>query len=305
MSITRTSKKNVISASRRTDIPAFYMDWFMDQIKLGRFEVINPYSKKISYVPVSPTKTHTIVFWSKNFSPFIQGEYGIKLKSLGYNLFFNFTLNTPDTILEPNIPHLDKRLEQMHHLCRYFGAGSINWRFDPICHYTYNSSDIKNNLKAFNYIAEKVGNWGIKRCITSFMDDYAKIRKRTKSIKGFSFISPVQNKKIEIINTMETILKAFGIKLLLCCEKTLAHSLPADTSVSASSCVPNTLFEDLYGGRLTHAKDTGQRKEKGCGCMRSTDIGSYSLHPCGHNCLFCYANPMNPEIIRNHKQEER
>ena len=80
--------KIVISASRRTDIPAFYMDWFMQQIEQGCFEVINPYNRKATVVTATPDNVHTIVFWSKNFGPFIEGGYGQMLAAMGYNLFF-------------------------------------------------------------------------------------------------------------------------------------------------------------------------------------------------------------------------
>ena len=88
------SDQIVISASRRTDIPAFYMDWFMEQIKKEVFEVTNPYNRRKSIVPATPDKVHTIVFWSKNFAPFIKGRFGQTLLRMGYNLFFNFTINS-------------------------------------------------------------------------------------------------------------------------------------------------------------------------------------------------------------------
>ncbi|MBW1842194.1 MAG: DUF1848 family protein, partial [Deltaproteobacteria bacterium] len=96
--------KRVISASRRTDIPAFYMSWFMQRIQEGFFEVKNPYNHKITVVPAAPEEVHTIVFWSKNFGPFIQGKYGQTLAAMGYNLFFNFTINSDDSLLEPQVP---------------------------------------------------------------------------------------------------------------------------------------------------------------------------------------------------------
>ncbi len=86
----KSSQQIVISASRRTDIPAFYMSWFMQQIQKRSFEVINPYNRKKAVVPAIPDKVHTIVFWSKNFGPFIEGGHGQTLAAMGYNLFFQF-----------------------------------------------------------------------------------------------------------------------------------------------------------------------------------------------------------------------
>ena len=78
----------VISASRRTDIPAFYLKWFMAQVERGYFEVINPYIRQITIVLAAPQEVHTIVFWSKNFGPFLKKRIGEQLQKRGYNLFF-------------------------------------------------------------------------------------------------------------------------------------------------------------------------------------------------------------------------
>ena len=102
----------VISASRRTDIPAFYMPWFMEQISKGEFEVVNPFNQRVSVVPAAPNEGHTIVFWSKNFGPFLHEDFDRRLQDSGYHLFFNFTINSVLPALEPNVPPLGERLER-------------------------------------------------------------------------------------------------------------------------------------------------------------------------------------------------
>jgi hypothetical protein len=285
------SNQIVISASRRTDIPAFYMDWFMDQIKKEVFEVTNPYNRRKFIVPATPEQIHTIVFWSKNFAPFIKGGFGETLLRKGYNLFFNFTINSNLPLLEPRVPSLKQRLVQLRDLSRNFDSKTINWRFDPICFYTYEEKVIKDTLHDFSRIAAWASQCGVTRCITSFMDHYAKIKKRIKSISGFSFIDPVLSEKIEILLEMEKKLSEKKIDLYTCCEKEVLNALPSGSTIRKSSCIPNDLFVKMFGGNLSVKEDTGQRSSKGCGCMISVDIGSYHLHPCYHNCLFCYANP--------------
>jgi len=120
------SNQIVISASRRTDIPAFYMDWFMEQIKKEVFEVTNPYNRGKFIVPATPDKIHTIVFWSKNFAPFIKEGFGQKLLRMGYHLFFNFTINSDISLLEPWVPSLKQRLDQLRDLCQDYDPRSIN-----------------------------------------------------------------------------------------------------------------------------------------------------------------------------------
>jgi len=281
----------VISASRRTDIPAFYMDWFMERIKAGFFTVTNPYNLKTSLIPATADKVHTIVFWSKDFSRFIAGNYGQRLIQEGYHLFFNFTINSQSKLLEPNIPPLENRLEQAAWLCEKFGADSVQWRFDPICFFTFEGGPIQNNLEGFLFIASHLGSLGIARCVTSFMDHYAKIRKRTAAIPGFTFVDVSMDEKINVLMNMHSAIASLGMTLYICCEKEVMDNLPAGRGIEASSCISNRLLVDLFGGHLSFKKDYGQRVKQGCGCLESKDIGLYDLHPCHHNCLFCYANP--------------
>ena len=287
----------VVSASRRTDIPAFYMDWFMEQIKKGAFDVVNPYNRRKFKVPATPDRVHTIVFWSKNFDPFIKGGFGRKLSEMGYNLFFNFTLNSNNALLEPRIPSLVLRLEQLRELTRDYDPRTLNWRFDPICFFRFDQQPVKDNLDDFSRIAAWASQCGISRCITSFMDDYAKIKKRIVSMLGFSFIDPVLSEKINILLKMEKELAGKNMDLYACCEKEVLDALPSWSGIRNSSCIPNDLFVEIFGGELSFKRDMGQRTERGCGCMVSMDIGSYHLHPCYHNCLFCYANP-TPRVFR-------
>ena len=283
--------KIVLSASRRTDIPAFYLPWFMEQIRKGFFEVVNPFNQHVSVVQASPKEVHTIVFWSKNFGPFIDGFYGEELLKLGFHLFFNFTINSTCEVLEPNVPPLSERLNQLKHLCEQFGPDAINWRFDPVCHYKMDRGPLNDNLHDFAFISEKAAGWGIRRCITSFMDHYPKIRRRLSSRPGLEFVDPPLATKVKIILEMEVQLAANHIQLYTCCENTVLEALSPNSSVTRSACIPNDLLKELYSGRISLRKDTGQRIKAGCSCKVSVDIGSYRIHPCYHNCLFCYANP--------------
>jgi hypothetical protein len=132
---------------------------------------------------------------------------------------------------------------------------------------------------------------GIRRCITSFMDDYPKIRKRVTKRPRFSFYYPSINTKVTIISRMEKKLADRDIALYACCEKELLNFLPEGSYIKPSSCIPNDLFVKLFGSTLSLKKDRGQRIRLGCGCRTSKDIGSYHLHPCHNRCLYCYANP--------------
>lgn len=288
----------VISASRRTDIPAFYMNWFMAQIKKGWFEVVNPYNRHAFIVPATPDQVHTIVFWSKNFAPFLEGRFGQTLLAMGYHLFFNFTINSDTPLLEPRVPSLNQRLGQIRDLCRIFDPRSINWRFDPICFFEFEQNGIQNNLHDFSRIATSVSRCGVSRCITSFMDHYTKVKKRTLSKPGFFLVDPSLPEKTELLLRLEEALSEKNVDLYACCEKAVLDALPSGSNIKKSSCIPNDLLVEIFGGDLSVKKDSGQRVKDGCGCMVSVDIGSYHLHPCYHNCLYCYANPSPKPITK-------
>jgi hypothetical protein len=248
------------------------MPWFMDRIKSGFFEVINPFNQRVRKVPAPPADVHTIVFWSKNFHLFLKENCGKKLQKAGYNLFFNFTINSESPRLEPHVPPLDARLDQLKQLCDQFGSRTINWRFDPICFFKTRDGIVQDNLNDLDRIVEKAAEFGIQRCITSFMDPYPKIQKRLAALPGFSFSDPQLKTKKEIILKMEQALTAAKINLKLCCEKEVLNALPVGTSVTESACIPNDLLVALFGGTLSLKKDTGQRIQKGCGCLPSSSL---------------------------------
>ena len=262
----------------------------MAQIDRGYFEIPHPYGGADIHVPAAPSDVHTIVFWSKNFGPLLDGGYGRRLLRQGYNLFFNFTVNSPHAVLEPGVPPLDERLQQMTRLARRFGPRTIQWRFDPICHYRTQAGHKADNLDRFEVIARHAARVGIGTCITSFVDLYRKVLKRLPG-SGLQLEDPPLEEKRERIISMARLLNDLGIRLQLCCEKEVLAALPAGAGVGAAACIPNDLLAALYGDDVTRRRDSGQRVAAGCGCRYSRDIGSYRLHPCRHNCLFCYANP--------------
>ena len=276
----------------------------MDHIKLGFFNVKNPFNKTVKKVDVSKDLIHSIVFWSKNYDAFIKAGAGKKLTQLGFNIYFNFTINSELPLLEPNLPSLKKRLEQLNELAYDFGPEKISWRFDPVCFYqTSVNGPVKNNLSDFAMIAKEASKLGIKKCVTSFFDNYTKIQRRLKFLfqKNHGiilFTDPPMDKKKQVIHQMEKYLSTIGIMLYLCCEKELFSNLDSDMMVLENSCIDGNLLKKLFGGHPEIKRDFGQRSKQGCKCTKSIDIGSYEDHPCFHNCLFCYANPQIDTFIK-------
>lgn len=286
------------------------MDWFMDHIHRGFFDVKNPFTRTVKRIAVSRNSIHSIVFWSKNYDPFLTARAGEKLNRLGFNLYFNFTINSENPFLEPNLPPLKKRLEQLSKLASVFGPGTISWRFDPVCFFGSNDqTPEKNNLKDFSVIAQAAADAGINKCVTSFFDAYAKVQRRLKFLSGTHtpvthFTDPSMDKKKEVIRHMEKMLAQKGVHLYLCCEKEVFSNLGTTTSVLENSCIDGPYLKHLFGGSPELKRDYGQRSKKGCRCTRSIDIGSYEQHPCFHNCLFCYAAPHIDTLIKKNRTRE-
>ncbi|MFH1980712.1 MAG: DUF1848 family protein [Pseudomonadota bacterium] len=287
----KTPPQIVLSASRRSDIPAFYMPWFMDGIHRGAFSVKNPYTSRCFTIPADTASVHSIVFWSKNYGPFLAADYARQLMDQGYHLFFNFTVNTPDALLEPGVPSLAARLSQMADIARRVTPAALQWRFDPIVYYRRTDGKIVNNIGAFEEIADVAAACGVTRCITSFMDHYPKTRRRWHGHPGSAFVDPPLAEKIAVLRWMTGLLTVRGMALYACCESGLLTDLPKDIPIAPASCIPSDLLMGIYGGCLSLARDRGQRRAAGCGCRVARDIGSYTDHPCFHNCRFCYANP--------------
>lgn len=289
--------KQIISASRRTDIPGWYTSWFMDRIRCGHFIVTNPFNRRERRVEATPDTVHTIVFWSKNIGPLVDGNAHRVLTDMGFHLYFNLTVNPDASLLEPGIPELTVRLTHLRKLCRDLDPAQVTWRFDPICTYRQNEV-VRTNASGFIPIADAMGDLGIRRCVTSFYDPYPKVNRRIHRMVNagkpeIEFIEPGVDDRVATLREMALELNARGISLALCCEKELIERLSgqllASPEIRPNACIDGRRYKRLFGGAPETARDYGQRREKGCRCTRSVDIGSYDQHPCRHNCLFCYA----------------
>lgn len=267
--------RTVISCSRRTDIPAFYMRWLIDCLGDGAAEVANPITRLAQTVDLRSESVHTIVLWSKNFGPFLRKRRALE----GYRLYFQFTINEGGEI-EPNVIDIERRLEQLRELARVYGPERINWRFDPI---TFWEGGRRNNIGRFEQIAGEVAKTGVQRCTISFTQWYAKVRRRMESV-GLEGFDPPLERKLEIASRIAGYCSNLGLCVRACCNDYLL-GVP---SIAKASCIDGRLLAELAGEPCSTARDRSQRKE--CGCTQSRDIGSYE-QVCYHSCVYCYANP--------------
>ncbi len=281
-------KSPIISCSRRTDIPAFLMNWVIQQMKIGYVDVINPFNRKqISHISLKPEDVKCWVWWSKNF------EDWIKKFNENKNLFriyrghsFQFTINSPSE-LENNVKiSLENRFKQLAWLIKEFGLLAVNFRFDPIILYKkHNSNKVYSNLDHFEYIIKNVSVFGLKEMIFSFATIYPKVKSRMYT-RGYIPIDPTFEKKKEILDNMIEICAKYDIKMKACCQPDLLEI----EGIEQAHCIDAYKIERIVKEPIPKIKDTGQRDH--CGCSKSKDIGGYSgIFRCKHNCAYCYASP--------------
>ncbi len=266
--------KQVISASRRTDIPAWYLDHLIGFIRQGYAEVPNPYSKKSSRVDLSPEHVHTLVLWSKNFGLFLQKMEQFK----EYQLYFLFTINDlPD--YEPSSPPLSERIAQIHELAASYSPERVAWRFDPVI---YTTNGFVSTVESYRAIGELIVKAGVKRSIFSFLDLYSKVKRRNEH-SGLNLVDPPDQIKTRFAWELSGAAESLGLSLESCSEE-----LSSVIGIRPSACIDGRLLTLLSGEQAPVKKDTGQRTA--CNCTISRDIGSYRDMPCPSNCMYCYAN---------------
>ncbi|MCJ7649336.1 MAG: DUF1848 domain-containing protein [Candidatus Lokiarchaeota archaeon] len=281
-------KSPIVSCSRRTDIPAFLMDWVIEKIQSGYVDVTNPfYPSQVSRVSLKPEDVKCWMWWSKNFDNWIDLYQN---KPEIFNVYkghcFQFTINSPSE-LEKNVKiSLDDRLKQLKWLVDEFGTSAVNYRYDPIIFYKSRNSDkIKNNLQKFEYIIEKVSSLGLKEMIFSFATMYSKVEKRMKA-RNYIPIDPNFEKKKVILKKLIKICDKNGILMKACCQPDLLTL----KGIEQAHCIDGKRIEQIIGESVSKSRDTGQRNE--CGCTKSRDIGGYTgIFRCKHNCDYCYASP--------------
>ncbi len=264
----------IISASRKTDIPAFFSEWFINRIKEGFVYSRNPMSNhQISRIPLSPDVVDCIVFWTKNPIPMLDRLDELK----DYTFYFQFTLTGYGKDMESNLPDKKKQLiPAFKTLSEKIGPERVIWRYDPIAfNETYTP---EYHLKAYTQIAEVLKGF-TEKSVISFVDMYQKIQKNMREMNvseaSDDTMLSFAKKLYDIATTNEMVIATCAEKIDL-----------GTVGIEHNACIDGHLIERLCGGTLKVKKDPSQRAE--CQCVESRDIGSYNT--CSNGCRYCYAN---------------
>ena len=270
--------KRIISVSRRTDIPAFYGDWFMRRLKAGFAGVVNPFGGQKYIVSLKPEDVICFVFWSKNFSPFVDNLKVIN--DLGYKFYFNYTITGLPGVFESNV---DKHvaIETLKQLSKVYSPRHINWRFDPII--ISNISDGDFYVRSFEKLASEFEGV-VKRCYFSFVTEYDKVKRNFEKLakqKGVQIIDWSENLKVKLAKELAAIAERYGIEMFSCCGDYLVGG-----KIKKAHCIDGGIIKGLFFPQGLQYDEKPTRPQ--CGCTESTDIGAYDT--CPHGCVYCYAN---------------
>ena len=265
----------IISASRRTDIPAFYMPWFMNRLRAGTVAYPNPFGGQIHTLSLRPEDVHSIVFWSKFYGPFLR--HVDEILSRGYVFYAHYTITGAPPRLEPKVPRWEQAVRVFRDLAVRTSPRHVQWRFDPIL--ITDDLDAAYYADRFREIAAALDG-ATTRCYFSFVSYYAKAARRLERA-GIRYVDPPLEARRALVETLVAIAAEHGITLYACCQADLL-----DEHVRQAHCVDADLLAELFPDRPLSG--TVQPTRVGCGCFASRDVGMYDTCPFG--CLYCYAN---------------
>ena len=289
----------IINTGQRTDIPAFYAEWFANRLIEGFVCVRNPYNpNQVSRYRLDPAVVDVIGFCTKNPAPMF--PYMDLLKDYGQYWFITITGYGRD--IEPNVPDKHRLLEDFKKLSAIVGINSIGWRYDPI--FISERYTMEYHLRAFQQIAEELSGY-TKTVVISFIDLYPKVRKNFPEAQEVT-----REQRLALGREMIRIASACGMTVKPCAEGDELAVYGAD----CSGCMKISDYEKAIGTHLNVPKKKGARAA--CACYLSCDIGAYNT--CKHLCRYCYANtepskvlaqsrlhdPKSPFLIGNYKDDD-
>lgn len=277
----------IVSASRRTDIPAFYVEWLLGRLREGYALAVNPMNpRQARRVSLLPEDVDALVFWSKNPRPLLAERGALS----GYAYYLQFTLNAYGPEVEPGLPGLEERIGTLLRWAEAVGPDRVIWRYDPIL--LSEAYPAAFHLERFENLAG-ILRGAVRQVTVSFMDDYAKIRRRVAALGARC---PSAGEIPALAAPLAQIARAHGLRIAACAE-------PFDLSgcgIGRARCVDGELIAAIGGKEPKAGPDPNQRP--GCGCLASVDIGAYNC--CVHGCAYCYANAGEAAAERNRRRHD-
>jgi len=267
----------IISASYKTDIPAFYGAWFMNRLNAGYCKITNPFNRKTQAVSLRPEDVDGFVFWTKNISPFIKNLEIIH--TLRYPFMILHTITNYPRNLEPSVIAAKKSVENIEFISKIYGSSIAVWRYDPIIFTS--STDVDFHRKTFRKLAQDLDGY-TNEVIISFAQIYKKTSRnlnRVAVISDFTWEDPKDDVKKNLVGEFADIANDHGMQLSICAQKKYVID-----GTKAARCVDASRLSRIAEHTIV-AKIKGRRSD--CGCYQCMDIGEYDT--CPHGCVYCYA----------------
>jgi hypothetical protein len=269
----------IISASRRTDIPAFYTKWFINRLKERFCIVQNPFNQSTFHrVNLDPGDVDVIVFWTRNAHPMLR--YLSDMDHMGYRYYFHYTITGNTRLLDPYCPEPMDAVRSFLKLSESIAPDRVIWRYDPIV-FTAKTDEIFHR-DMFEFLASNLRGF-TKRVVVSLVQRYKKNRRRLRTEDDAGpLLMDISDTRLGVfMNSLASIAAANGLEILSCAqEKDLSPF-----GIKAGSCIDPDLIKQLFELNVSRRKDPGQRPA--CRCVVSRDIGAYDT--CIYGCRYCYA----------------
>lgn len=267
----------IVSASYRTDIPAFYGTWFRNRLAAGCCRVANPYGGPDYQVPLAGPAVDGFVFWTKNAGPFL--PVLAEMHAAGRPFVVQYTITGYPTPLEPAVTDAERAVAHCRTLAMAYGGRSVVWRYDPILISDLTPPDWHRHTfarlaGALSGVCDEV--------VTSFAQIYRKTARNLRDAarrNGFGWRDPDDAEKRSLLAGLADIAGAHGMSLTLCTQPALLVE-----GTAPSRCIDADRLADV-AGRPIRVRAKGNRP--GCLCAESRDIGAYDT--CPHGCVYCYA----------------
>jgi hypothetical protein len=267
----------IVSASYRTDIPAFYGTWFLERLRRGSCRVANPYGGRDYEVDLTPDAADGFVFWTRNARPFLAGLE--ETAARGFPFVVQYTITGYPREIEPSVVPAEQAVALVGDLAGRYGRRAVVWRYDPVFLTSLTPPDW--HLQRFAELADALAD-AVDEVVLSFVQIYAKTRTnsdRAARRHGFTWSDPDPEAKVALLDELGALARDRRIRPTLCSQP----DLPAQT-LDPSACIDATRLSDV-AGRPIAARIKGNRP--GCLCAESRDIGAYDS--CPHGCVYCYA----------------
>ncbi|MFB3827758.1 MAG: DUF1848 domain-containing protein [Bryobacteraceae bacterium] len=270
---------HIVSASRRTDIPAFYAPWFLNRLRAGFCEVFNPFGGGLRRVSLLPGECAGFVFWTRHAAPLAPAL--VPIERAGFRFYFQYTITGYGPPLETRNPETQVAVRTFRMLADRISPGRVHWRYDPLV--LSSATPAEYHLRRFERLARELEG-ATRRCYFSFVDYYGKTRRNLARIAGAAFTDPAAEQRVELVAKLDALAAAHGITLYSCCEPELAGG-----RVQPARCVDSELLGLGSGFRARPTRE-------GCGCVESVDIGAYDT--CRFGCAYCYATSSREAAAR-------